>query len=100
MSIVQESRMKKKQIAILFFELWLIIISCFMLLAGHFELALFFVLGFIGFLLIVELIEPRYVKPAYLRYFRYLTAAGIVIFGAVVVQKLMEILGLYFTWSF
>jgi hypothetical protein len=92
--------MRKKQIAILFFALWLIIISCFMLLAGRFELALFFVLGFIGFLLIVELIEPRYVKPTYLRYLRYLTAAGIVIFAAIVVQKLMEILGLYFTWSF
>jgi hypothetical protein len=92
--------MRKKQIATLFFALWLIIISYFMLLVGRFELALFFVLGFIGFLLIVELIESRYVKPAYLRYLRYLTAAGIVIFSAVVVLKLMEILGLYFTWSF
>ncbi len=92
--------MRKKQIAILFFALWLIIILYIMLLAGRFDLALFFILGFIGFLLIVELIEPRYVKPSYLPYLRYLTAAGIVIFGAVVIQKLMEILGLYFTWSF
>ncbi|MGA2913723.1 MAG: hypothetical protein ABSE07_09440 [Methanoregula sp.] len=92
--------MRKKQIAAITFALWLITISCFMLFVGRFELALFFVLGFIGFLLIVMLIEPRYVKPAYLRYFTYLTAAGIVISGVVVVLKVMEILGLYFTWSF
>ena len=92
--------MKKKQIAVISLALWFLIISCFMLFVGRFELALFFVLWFIGFLLIVELIETHYVQPAYLRYLRYLTIAGIVIFGAVVVQKLMDILGLYFTWSF
>ena len=92
--------MRKKQIATLFFALWLIIISCFMLIVGRFELALFFILGFIGFLLIIELIEPRYVKPGYLRYVRYLIAAGVVLFCVVVVQKLMEILGLYFTGKF
>jgi hypothetical protein len=92
--------MKKKQIAVISLALWFLIISCFMLFIGRFELALFFVLWFIGFLLIVELIETHYVQPAYLRYLRYLTIAGIVIFGAVVVQKLMDILGLYFTWSF
>jgi hypothetical protein len=92
--------MKKKQLAVLSFALWLIIIACLMLLTGRFELALFFILGFIGFLLIVEFMESRYVKPSYLRYFRYLIAAGIVIFCVVVVQKILEILGLYLTWSF
>jgi hypothetical protein len=92
--------MKKKQIAILSFALWLIIIACSMLLIGRFELALFFVLGFLGFLLIVEVLEPRYVKPPYTRYIMVLIAAGLVIFSAVVVQKIMEILGLYFTWTF
>ena len=67
---------------------------------GAFELALFFVLGFIGFLLIVMITEPHYVKPAYVRYIRYLIALGLLVSGAVVVQKIMEIYGLYFTWSF
>lgn len=92
--------MRKKHIAVLTLTLWLIIISYFMLFAERIDLGLFFVLGFIGFLVIVELIEPHYVKPAYLRYLRVLTVAGIVISGLVVVQKLMEILGLYLTWSF
>jgi len=92
--------MRNKQTAIITFSLWLVIILLFMLFTGRFDVALFFILGFIGFLVIVELTEPRYVKPTYLRYFRYLIAAGIVIFVVVIIQKLMEILGLYFTWSF
>jgi len=91
--------MKKKQIAAISLVLWLIIISYSMLFVGRFELALFFVLGFIGFLIIVEITEPYFVKPSYLRYIRYLIGAGIVIFSAVIIQKVMEILGLYFTWS-
>ncbi len=96
----QESLMRKKQIGALIFALWLIIISCSMLLVGRFELALFFVLGFIGFLLIVEIIEPRYVKPKYTKYIMYLIVVGMALFGIVVVQKIMEILGLYFIWPF
>ena len=92
--------MKKKQIAAISLALWLVIISCFMLLVGRFDLALFFILGFIGFLIIIEITEPRFVKPAYLRYIRYLIVAGILIFSAIIIQKVMEILGLYFTWSF
>jgi hypothetical protein len=91
--------MRIKQIAITAFALWLVIISFFMFFTGRFDVALFFVLGFIGFLVIVEITGLHYVKPAYFRYVRYLIAAGIVICGAVVVQKVMEILGLYFTWS-
>ena len=99
-SILQDCLMRKKQIAAIFLALWLIIIACFMLYTGRFELALFFVLGFIGFLLIVMITEPHYIKPGYVRYIRYLIALGLLLSGAVVVQKIMEIYGLYFTWSF
>jgi hypothetical protein len=92
--------MRKKQIAAICLALWLIIVSCIMLLSGRFDLALFFVLGFIGFVAIVMIMEPHYVNPAYLRYVRYLIYIGIVICGATVIQKLMEFFGLYFTWSF
>ena len=92
--------MRKKLIAAISLAFWLSIITVFMLFTERIDLGLFFVLGFIGFLVIVELMEPHYVKPAYLRYLRVLTVAGIVISGLVVVQKLMEILGLYLTWSF
>jgi hypothetical protein len=86
--------MIKKQISIIVFALWLVIISLFMLLVGRFDLALFFVLGFIGLLVIVELTELRSVKPGYSWYIRFLIVAGIVISGAIIVQKVLEILGL------
>ena len=86
--------MTKKKIAAVIFALWLTIISVFMLLVERIDLALFFVLGFIGFLVIVELMEPYYVKPGYIPRIRFLIAAGIVLFGAIIVQKLLEILGL------
>ena len=86
--------MRKKQIAAIALALWLIIITVFMLLAERIDLSLFFVLGFIWFLVIVELMEPHYVKPRYLWYTRFLIAVGIVIFVAIVVQKVLNILGL------
>lgn len=92
--------MTKKKIAAIALALWFIIISCFMLFVGRFELALFFGLGFIGFLLIIEIIEPHYIKPSYTRYIRFLILIGVVIFGVVVLEKLLEYMGLYLTWSF
>jgi hypothetical protein len=86
--------MRKKQIAIISLGFWFMIISIAMLLTGRFDLALFFVLGFIGFLIIVELAEPRYVKPGYVGYIRILIVVGILIFVMVVIQKVLEILGL------
>jgi hypothetical protein len=86
--------MKKKQIAAVALGLWLSFISVAMLIAERFDLALFFVLGFIGFLVIVELMEPYYVKPGYLWYIRLLIGVGIVLFGAIIGQKILDILGL------
>jgi hypothetical protein len=86
--------MRKKQIAAVALALWLTIISLFMLFAERFDLLLFFIVGFIGFLVIVELMEPYYVKPGYVRYFRILIVVGIVISGAIVAQKVLDMLGL------
>ena len=86
--------MTKKKIAAVIFALWLTIISVFMLLVERIDLGLFFVLGFIGFLVIVELMEPYYVKPGYIPRIRFLIATGIVLFSVIIVQKLLEMLGL------
>ena len=86
--------MKKKQIAAIALGLWFCIISVSMLFAERIDLALFFVLGFIGFLVIVELMEPHFVKPGYRWYIRVLIAVGIVLFSAIVAQKILDILGL------
>jgi cell division protein FtsW (lipid II flippase) len=57
------------------------------------DLALFFVLGLIGFIVIVELMEPRFVKPGYLWYIRFLIAVGLLVVAAIVGQKILDIIG-------
>jgi hypothetical protein len=86
--------MRKEQIAVIALSMWLILITFFMLLAQTFDIGIFFILSFIGFLIIVELITPKYIRPGYLQYIQYIRAAGIVIFGVIVALKAMEILGL------
>ena len=85
--------MRRKQIAGIVLALWFIIISYAMLLVERIDLVLFFVLAFIGFIVIVELMEPYYVKPGYLWYIRLLIAIGIVIVAAIVGQKVLDIIG-------
>lgn len=84
--------MNKKQIAAIALTLWLTIVVVFMLLLQRFDLEIFFVLTLIGILVIAELIKQQYVQPEYLRYLGYLIGAGIVVFGTIVVKKVMEIL--------
>ena len=86
--------MRKQQIAIIALAVWLTVIAVFMLLVQSVDLEIFFVLSLIGFLVIAELIAPNYIQLGYMRYIRYILAAGIVLFGVIVVQKVMEILGL------
>ena len=84
--------MKKKQMALLALVIWLVIISIFSLLAYRVDLEIFFVLWLIGILVIVELVDTRFSLPTYLRYIKYFVAGGIVIFGGIVTQKVLEIL--------
>lgn len=86
--------MKKKQIAALFYALWLLLVTFFMLQVHLFDLTIFFVLGFIGFLILVELLEPRFVRPGSLRYRNYLLTAGVVIFLGIASQAVTYFLGL------
>jgi hypothetical protein len=83
---------KKKNLAIVIISLWLVVICLFMLLAARIDLEIFFVLWLIGFLVIIELTDTRFALPPYLRYTKYIVAAGIVIFGIIGMRKIMEIL--------
>lgn len=85
--------MKKKTLAALVIAIWLMIISMFMLLAYRIDLEIFFVLWLIGLLVIVELMDTRYSLPPHMRYLKYVVAAGILLFGGIVVGKVLEILG-------
>jgi hypothetical protein len=84
--------MKKKILAVVAIAIWLLIISVFMLLARSIDLEIFFVLWLIGLLVIVELMDTRFSLPPYMRYLKYVAAVGILLFGAIVIGKVLEIL--------
>jgi hypothetical protein len=84
--------MIKEEIAIIALAVWLTLIAVFMLLATSVDLEIFFVLSLIGFLIIAELITPKYIRPGYLRYVQGILTVGVAIFVVIVVKKVMEIL--------
>ncbi len=84
--------MRKKDLAAIVIAAWLIVISSFMLLAWRFDMEIFFVLWLIGILVVVELMDTRFSLPPYLKYIKYMIAVGIIIFGGIVTQKILEIL--------
>ena len=84
--------MKKKILAVIVIAIWLVIISIFMLLAYRIDMEIFFVLWLIGLLVIIELMDTRFSLPPYMRYLKYVIAAGILLFGVIVARKVLEIL--------
>ena len=84
--------MRKQQIAIITLFVWLTLVAVYVLLGQNVDLSLFFLVGFMGLLVIVQFLEPTYGQPGYLRYMRYLIAVGIVISGVIVAQKVVMIL--------
>jgi len=88
----------KKQIAAIAVSIWLITILVIMLLFQRFDSDIFFILSFIGFLMVVLFIQPHYSRPGYMRFIWYLIALGFLIFGAIIIQKVMDILELEFVY--
>ena len=86
--------MRKELIAIIALAVWLTVITVFMLLAQTFDIGIFFILFLIGFFIIVELLNSKYVRPGYLRYIQYMRVAGILLFMGIVALKVMQFLGL------
>jgi dolichyl-phosphate-mannose--protein O-mannosyl transferase len=53
---------------------------------------LFFVVSLIGFLVVTELTAPFNVTPRWRRRLTYLIAVGLLVFGYIVVRRILEIL--------
>lgn len=85
-------RLTKNQLAALALVAWLVIVIFFMILARNLNVEIFFVLWLIGLLVIVELIDPPFSQPQYMQYIKYLVATGVIVFGAIVAQKVLEII--------
>ena len=86
-------RWNKQQASIITLFLWLILIVVFMALSLVVNIEILFVLWLIGLLIILELTDLPFANPVYIRYAKYLAFAGVLLFGIIVIQKVMEILG-------
>ncbi|RQD82619.1 MAG: hypothetical protein D5R96_04270 [Methanocalculus sp. MSAO_Arc2] len=84
--------MRSKHIAAASLCIWMVIVIFFMVLAESPDLEILFVLTLIGMLVIAELADPVHTRPLFLSRFRYIIAAGVLIFGAIVAHKVLEIL--------
>lgn len=71
---------------------WMLTVLTVLALLGSLELELFFVLSLIGFLIVVELTAPIAVKPRWRRRLPWLIAAGLAVFGVIVIRRILEIL--------
>jgi hypothetical protein len=71
---------------------WMLAVITVLALLGSMELELFFVLSLIGFLIVVELTAPIAVTPAWRRRLPWIIAIGLVVFGAIVIRRILEIL--------
>jgi hypothetical protein len=84
--------MRKQQTSIIAFAAWITVVSAILILARWIDIEVFFILCLIGFLVIVQIIQPAYIQPGYLRYIKYLIAVGIILFGIIVIRRVLEII--------
>ena len=59
---------------------------------GNINLEYLFVLYFIGFLILYELFAASQLQPRWLKRLRWIVVLGLVVFGWIVYQKVIEIL--------
>lgn len=69
-------------------------LGCLVLLAalGSLTLERYFVLSLIGFLVVLELTAPLNVTPRWRSRLRWIVAAGLLTFAAVVVRRILAVL--------
>lgn len=71
---------------------WMLGVVVVLAVLGALELELFFVLSLIGFLVVVELTAPVAVSPTWRQRLPWFIAIGLLIFGYIVVRRILEIL--------
>lgn len=71
---------------------WMLGVILLLAALGSLEYELFFVLSLIGFLVVVELTAPVAVTPTWRRRLPWFIAIGLLVFGAIVIRRILEIL--------
>lgn len=83
---------KKAGYSIAALIIWTLLVILFMLLAYQVSLEIFFVLWLIALLIVAELVDTTTVQPQATRFLKYCIAVQVIVFGAIVARKVMEIL--------
>ena len=71
---------------------WMLGVVVVLVAVGSMDLELFFVLSLIGFLVVVELTAPEVVTPTWRRRLGWFVTVGLLVFGYIVVRRILEIL--------
>ena len=71
---------------------WMVGAILLLAVLGSLSLELFFVVSLIGFLVVVELTAPVAITPAWRSRLKWLILVGLVVFGYVVVRRILAIL--------
>jgi hypothetical protein len=71
---------------------WMLATALVLVLLDSLSFDLFFVVSLIGFLVVTELTEPFQATPAWRRRIRWLIPPALLVFGYVVVARVVEIL--------
>jgi hypothetical protein len=82
--------MIKKHVAIIALGIWLLLMFFFMIWTQNVDITVFFVFGFIGFLIVLKIVEPKFVHPAYMQYFWYFVIAGIGIVAVIAFSNTLK----------
>lgn len=71
---------------------WMLATIVLLAALGALSLELLFVVSLIGFLVVIELTAPVNVTPRWRSRLKWLVAAGLLVFGAIVVRRILAIL--------
>ncbi|KAB1187542.1 MULTISPECIES: hypothetical protein [Haloferax] len=86
MATARRERFLRAQLA------WMLGATLVLVLLDSLSYELVFVVSLIGFLVVVELTAPISVTPTWRRRLLWLIGGGLVVFGYIVVQRILEIL--------
>ncbi len=71
---------------------WQLCAALCLVALGALSYELFFVVSLVGFLVVVELTAPLNVRPRWRSRLKWLVAAGLLVFGYIVVRRVLAIL--------
>lgn len=71
---------------------WILASTLVLVLLDALSYELVFVISLIGFLIVIELTAPLNVRPAWRRRLRWLILLGLLVFGGIVIRRILAIL--------